>query len=108
LKSRGLKTYGENPGLADLSIRGQYLHLETAASQEIGEVLKRKDIDAVLCSQNRSTRIDDNSAAQSLKVCHDTQPLAPGVCEILARFYLDRYQISPANKQEINLGFGPA
>jgi len=38
----------------------QHLHLETVASQEIREVLKRKDIDAVLCSQNRSTRVDDD------------------------------------------------
>jgi hypothetical protein len=47
-----------------------YLRLEIVASQEIGEVLKRKDIDAVLCSQNRSARIDDDPAAQSLKLRH--------------------------------------
>jgi hypothetical protein len=53
-----------------ISFRQPYLHLETVASQEIREVLKRKDIDAVLCSQNRSARIDDDPAAQSLKLCH--------------------------------------
>jgi hypothetical protein len=48
----------------------RYLHLEIVASQEIREVLKRKDIDAILCSQNRSARIDDDPAAQSLKLRH--------------------------------------
>jgi len=37
--------------------------LETVARQEIREMLKRKDIDAVLCSQNRSARIDDDPTA---------------------------------------------
>jgi hypothetical protein len=58
-----------------------YLHLEIVASQEIGEVLKRKDIDAILCSQNRSARIDDDPAAQSLELCHGAQALAPSVCK---------------------------
>jgi hypothetical protein len=47
--------------------------LQIVASQEIREVLKRKDIDAILCSQNRSSRIDDDSAAQSLKLRHGAQ-----------------------------------
>ena len=71
-------------------------------------MLKRKDIDTVLSSQNRSTRVDDDPAAQSLKLCHGAQALAPSVRERLPRFRLDRYQISPANEQEIDLGFGPA
>jgi len=60
----------KDPEYANFSDRSQYLHLETVVGQEIREVLKRKDIDPVLCSQNRSTMTDDDPPAQSLKLCH--------------------------------------
>jgi hypothetical protein len=53
-----------------LSVGENQKVLETVAGQEIGEVLERKNIDPVFCPENRSARVNDDPAAQSLKICH--------------------------------------
>jgi hypothetical protein len=59
----------------------QYLQSQPAAGQKVGEGFERKDIDAVLRFQNRSARVDDDSADQPFKVCYGTQAPALGVRE---------------------------
>jgi len=45
-----------------MRITNSYLE-KMVSCEEIGEVVKRKDIDAVLCPEYRSTRIDNDPAA---------------------------------------------
>ncbi len=85
-------------------MNNQYLPLQAAAGQKVGEVLERKDIDAVLRFQNRSTRVDDDPAGQPLKLGHGTQALAPGVREGGPGFRLNRNEIRTSKEQERGMG----
>jgi len=86
----------------------QYLQSQPAAGQKVGEMLERKDIDAVLRFQNRSARVDDDPTDQPFKVCYGTQALAPGIGERGTGLRFNCDEIRTPREQEINFGFGPA
>ena len=91
-------------GFGRLSIAG--LGPQGIGRQQVGELRKWQNLNAVYRLECRPLGIDDNASAQTPQVGQHSQPFAPGFCKGAAGLDLNGDKFSPAFEQEIDLSPG--